>query len=215
MRVWKVGMVNYRAAKTSISAEARSPSKHGRRSVVSDCSALAILSPSLVRNVNLNGSATQASTSRNSSGAWTHEVRSNASTALEPLMSSTSIRVAPRLKNPNKPPVKRENALSSRRLRTGFMGGVQRTFTMIRAYRKERTTGMQLFRKIRDTRAMPPHSLTVRTGPMTRILTRASMNTRNPKENAVRRAPASDPTPKAARVAPNAISMNFMGNYSS
>jgi len=38
------------------------------------------------------------------------------------------------------------------------------------------------------------------------------MNVRNCGEDAVMSAPASEPRPKATRVAPNAISMNFMFN---
>jgi len=94
------------------------------------------------------------------------------------------------------------------------MGGFQRTLQTINAYKSERATGTQLFKKINIMTAIWLDSLAARTGATTRKLIRNSMNSRKVKEKAVTNAPASDPRAKARRVAPKAISMNLMANDS-
>ena len=164
------------------------------------------------RAANLNGSETHARTNRNSRGACTHDVASNPFTMPMPLSSATSVKVAPRLKKPSKPPVSNENAASKRIMTTFRMGGVQRTLPNINGYKKERTTGTQLLKKISNITASDPSENAARTGVVARELIRSSMNPRKVEEKAVTSAPAMEPRPKATRVAPNAISMNFMAN---
>lgn len=173
-----------------------------------------ISSPSTRRRANLNGSATHERTNRNSRGACTHDVASKPFTVLEPLSSATSVRVAPRLKKPSKPPVNKENAVR-RRVRVTFrMGGVQRTLPNIKGYKKDRVAGMQLLRNMSSITATVPRDDAARTGVVTRELIRSSRNSRKAGERAVTSVPAREPRPKATRVAPNAISMNFMANRS-
>lgn len=205
-------MAFYAAAKTSMAAEARRPIRHMKTSLVSARRSPTISSPFTGRRVNLNGSATHARTSRNSSGACIHDVRSKALTTAAPLISSRSMRVAPRLKKPNRAAVNNENAVSKPFLREALSGGVQRTFPIIRGYANERATGMQLLKKINNIRASLPKSVAARTGARTRTPIRINTNSRKVKEKAVTSAPAMEPRPKATRVAPNAISMNFMAN---
>jgi len=171
-----------------------------------------ISSPSARRTANLNGSATHERTNRNSRGACTHEVASKPFTMLGPLSSATSVKVAPRLKKPSKPPVNNENAVRKRIRVTFWMGGVQRTLPNIKGYEKDRATGMQLLRKMSSITATAPREDATRTGVMTLELIRSSRNSRKVDESTVTNAPAREPRPKATRVAPNAISMNFMVN---
>ena len=202
----------YAAAKTSIAAETRRPTKHMRRSLESVRRGLRISSPFTGRRVNRNGSATHDRTKRNSRGACTQEVRNSVLTTAGPLISSTSMRVAPRLKKPSRAAVKTENAVSKPFLSGVRSGGVQRTFPIIRGYANERATGMQLFKKINDIRASLPKPVAARTGATTRKPIRINMNSRKGKEMAVTSAPAREPRAKATRVALNAISMNFMAS---
>jgi len=183
-----------------------------KRRLVSSRKSLTISSPRTRRTANLNGSETHARTNRNSKGACTNDVASKPFTVLRPLNSATSAKVAPRLKKPSKVPVNNENA-ASRRIMIAFrMGGVQRTLPNIRGYKKERATGIQLLKKISNTAATAPRENAARTGVMTRELIRNSRNSRKVDERRVTSAPAIEPRPKATRVAPNAISMNFMAN---
>jgi hypothetical protein len=92
------------------------------------------------------------------------------------------------------------------------MGGVQRTLPNIKGYEKDRATGMQLLRKMSSITATAPREDATRTGVMTLELIRSSRNSRKVDESTVTNAPAREPRPKATRVAPNAISMNFMVN---
>jgi hypothetical protein len=131
---------------------------------------------------------------------------------LEPLSSATSVKLAPRLKKPTKPPVNNEKAVSSRVMVAFGMGGVQRTLPNTQGYKKERATGMQLLRKMISITAIAPMEDAARTGVMIRELIRSRSASRKADERAVTSAPARDPRPKATRVAPNAISMNFMAN---
>ena len=71
---------------------------------------------------------------------------------------------------------------------------------------------MQLLRKMISTTATAPWEDAARTGVMTRDLIMSKRNSRNADERAVTSVPARVPRPKATRVAPNAISMNFMAN---
>ena len=71
---------------------------------------------------------------------------------------------------------------------------------------------MQLLRKISNINATAPREYAARTGVVTRELIRSSRNSRKVDERAVTSAPAREPRPKATRVAPNALSMNFMAN---
>ncbi len=167
-------------------------------------------SRSTFRNPSLSGSATHKRTNKNSIGPWTTEVTKNRLTTAGPLSSSTSIRVAPRLKNPTKLPVSNEQAMSSRFAVALRRGGSHRNLPIIQGYRKERATGTQLFKKISNMTAIPPRAVAARTGAMTRELMRSTRKSRNVNEYAVSAAPAKEPRPKATRVAPNAISMNFM-----
>jgi len=202
----------YRCANTSIAAEARRPIKDMKRRLASARKSLTISSPRTRRTANLNGSETHARTNRNSKGACTHDVASKPITVLGPLNSATTAKVAPRLKKPSKPPVNSENP-ASRRLRVvSRMGGVQRTLPNIRGYKKERATGIQLLKKISNITATAPRENAARTGVMTRALMRNSRNSRKVNERTVISAPAMEPRPKATRVAPNPISMNFMAN---
>jgi hypothetical protein len=73
---------------------------------------------------------------------------------------------------------------------------------------------MQLLKKISNINVTAPREDAARTGVVTRDLIRSSKISRKVDERAVTSAPARDPTPKATRVAPNAISMNFMVNQS-
>ena len=173
---------------------------------------LTISSPLTSRTANLNGSETHARTNRNSRGACSHDVASKPFTVLGPLSSSTSVKVAPRLKKPSKPAVKNENALSSRIMLTFRMRGVQQTLPNIKGYAKERATGTQLLKKISNITATAPREETARTGVITRELIRSNRNSRKVDEKAVTTAPAREPRPKTTRVAPNGISMNFMAN---
>ena len=173
---------------------------------------LTISSPPTRWTANLNGSETHTRTNRNSSGACTHDVASKPFTVLGPLSSATSVRVAPRLKKPNKPPVNNEKVASKRIMMAFRMGGVQRTLPKVKGYKKERATGMQLLRKMSSITASAPMEDAARTGVMTRELIRSSRNSRKVDERMVISAPAREPRPKATRVAPNAISMNFMVN---
>ena len=205
----------YAAAKTSMAAEAMRPARHMKRSLVSARKNRTISSPFRGRRVNLSGSATHARTSRNSRGPCSHELRSKALSKVGPPIFWTSMRVAPRLKKPNRPPVNNENAVSKLFLRDARRGGVQLTFPIISGYAKERITGTQLFRKINSMRESLPNSVATRTGPTIRKLMRSSMKSRKVREDAVTNAPASAPRPNATRVTPNAISINFMVDPSS
>jgi len=149
----------YTPASTSIAAEARRPIKQMARSLASARRDLTISEPFRGRRANLNGSATHARTKRNSSGPCTHDLHSRAVAKSTPLTSATSMRVAPRLKKPTKPPAKRENPASKRFLDAAWSGGVQCTFAIIRGYTKESVTGMQLFKKISNVRARVPNSV--------------------------------------------------------
>ena len=71
---------------------------------------------------------------------------------------------------------------------------------------------MQLLKKISNISATAPRENAARTGVTTRELIRNSRNSWNAGERAVMVAPAREPRPKATRVAPNAISTNFMAN---
>jgi len=205
-------MVFYAAAKTSIAADRRRPTRQMKRGLRSARSSLTISSPFACRRVNLSGSAMHARTSRNSRGACSHDVCSRALTEAVPLISSISIRVAPRLKKPNRAAVNNENAVSKPFLSDVRRGGVQRTFPIISGYAKERATGMQLFKKISSIMASLPKSVAARTGATIRKRIRINMNSRKVKEKAVRSAPAREPRPKATRVAASAMSMNLMAN---
>jgi len=169
-------------------------------------------SPFPRRTANLNGSETHARTNKNSRGACTHDVASKPFTMLGPLSSSTSVKVAPRLKKPSKPAVNNENAVSRRIMTVFLMGGVQRTLPNIKGYEKESATGTQLLKKISSITATAPREDAVRTGVITRELIRSNRNSRKVDEKAVTTAPAREPRPKTTRVAPNGISMNFMAN---
>ena len=173
-----------------------------------------ISSPRTRRTASLNGSETHTRTNRNSKGACIHDVASKPFTVLMPLNSATSVKVAPRLKKPSKLPANNENAASRRIMITFRMGGVQRTFPNIKGYRKERATGIQLLKKISNITVTVPREKAARTGVMTRKLMRNSRNSRKVGERTIINAPAMDPRPKATRVAPRAISMNFMANQS-
>jgi len=94
------------------------------------------------------------------------------------------------------------------------IGGVQRALPNIKGYRRERAMGMQLLRKMSSITATAPREYAARTGVVTRELIRSSRISRKVDERAVTSAPAREPRPKATRVAPNAISMNFMVNQS-
>ncbi len=173
---------------------------------------LTISSSSTRRTANLNGSETHVRTNRNSRGACSHDVVSKPFTTLGPLSSATSVKVAPRLKKPSKPPVNNENAASKRFRVTFRIGGVQRILPNMRGYAKERAMGTQLLKKISSINATAPREDAVRTGVMTREWIRSSRNSRKVDEKVVTSAPAREPRPKATRVAANAISMNFMPN---
>lgn len=162
------------------------------------------------RSTILSGSATHTSTDRNSNGACTHEAKSKRVNNVKPPISETSVKVAPRLKKPSKPAVSNENAVSKKCRVGSRIGGVHRTFAIIQGYRKENTTGTQLFAKTSNITVTLPKALAARTGTMALVLSRNAINSRNSKENAIRNVPASEPVKKASRVAPNALSMNFM-----
>lgn len=173
---------------------------------------LTISSPPTRRTANLNGSETHTRTNRNSKGACTHEEKRKPFTVLGPLSTATSINVAPRLKKPITLDVNIENA-ASRRIRVGFgIGGVERSLPSTRGYANERATGMQLLKKMRNITATDPREAAARTGVVTREMIKTNRSSRKPDEEAVTSAPAREPRPKATRVAPNAISMNFMVN---
>lgn len=82
----------------------------------------------------------------------------------------------------------------------------------MKGYAKERAMGTQLLKKISSVRATAPREDAVRTGVITRELIMSNRNCRKGDEDVVTNAPAREPRPKATRVAPNAISMNFMAN---
>ena len=165
-------------------------------------------------NPKRKGSATHNRTKKNSKGPWTTEVTNKRLTMAGPLSSSTSIRVAPRLKNPTRLPVSNEKAVSRRFAVALRRGGSQRTLPITQGYTKERATGTQLLKKISNVTAIPPRAVAARTGATTRELIKSSRKPRNVNEYAVSAAPAKEPRPKATRVAPNAISMNFMASIS-
>ena len=127
-----------------------------KKRLASACKNLAISFASIRLRANLSGSETHANTNRNSRGACTHEDASKPFTMLGPLSSATSVKVAPRLKKPTKPPVNNENAVRKRIRVTFRRGGVQRTLPNIQGYRKESATGMQLLRKMISTTATAP-----------------------------------------------------------
>lgn len=200
----------YRAAKTSIEAETRRPISEMKSSFMSARSDPTIPSPPDRTPAILDGSATQTKTKKNSKGACTHDVANRRSNKVGPPSSNTSIRVAPRLKNPTKPPVNNENAVSNRFLACFRSGGVHRTFASIKGYKKASTTGTQLFAKTRNVTAASPRTLTARTGAMARVLSKNAMKPRNDAKRTVSKAPAKEPRRKAASVPPRALSMYFM-----
>lgn len=126
------------------------------------------------------------------------------------LQAPTSINVAPKLKNPTKPPVNNENATSNQFLVRTRSGGVHRTFSIIRGYRKDNTTGMQLFAKMSSKTARSPTALAARTGKMARTLSKNAMKFRNGTRRAVTNAPAKEPRRKTASVPAKALSTYFM-----
>lgn len=172
---------------------------------------LLIAVPSIRCHANLSGSATHIRTNRNSKEACSQDVASKRLTSAEPASCEASIRVAPRLKKPINPPANSENVANRRWMVRGRIAGVHRTFPIIRAYRNESATGTQLFVKTSSVTATPPKALAACTGAMARVLNRNAMNSRNVGKNATANAPAEEPRANANSVAPNALSMNLMG----
>lgn len=208
------GTSDYRPANTSIAAEARRPTKLMSRISRSPRRSLTVpLPPDRFETV-LSGSATQIRTNKNSNGACSHEAANKRFNIANPPISQTSIKVAPRLKNPISPPVNNEKPVSRIFLVEFPMGGVHRTFAIINGYRKESETGKQLFAKTSNITTTPPKALASRTGAIARAFTRKTIPSRNTKDDAVSSAPASDPMTKATVVATKARSMNFISTTS-
>ena len=204
------GISDYRPANTSIAAEARRPTKLMSRISRSPRRGLTVpLTPARFNTI-LSGSATQIRTNKNSNGACNHEVASNRFNIAGPPISETSIKIAPRLKNPISPPVNNEKPVSRIFLVEVRMGGVHRTFAIINGYRKESATGKQLFAKTSNITTTPPKALAPRTGAIARAFTRKTIPSRNTKDDAVSSAPANEPMTKAIVVAAKARSMNFI-----
>lgn len=204
----------YKRSRTSITAEARRPIKLMKRIFKSARRNPTIRWAPIRFNTILNGSATHIKTNKNSKGACTQEAASKRFNIAGPLTSETSMRVAPRLKKPIRPPVNNEKPVSRRFLVEPRMGGVHRTFAIIRGYRKESTTGTQLFAKTNNMTATPPNALAPRTGAIARAFSRKTIPSRNVEDDAINSAPASEPMMKATAVAPNARSMNFIATTS-
>lgn len=161
-----------------------------------------------------SGSATPVRTKKNSRGACNQDVASNPVTALRPFRLTTTVRVPPKLKKPSTPAVNNENAISKRLLTVPVIGGVQCTLPIMNGYTNESMTGMQLFKKTSSISDTWPKADAARTGPMTREVIKSNRNARNVDDVSVPSAPAREPRAKATRVAPNAISMSFMGEPS-
>jgi len=158
----------------------------------------------------LDGSATQTRTKKNSKGPCSHDVSNKRIKRVNPPSSDASINVAPRLKNPTKPPVNNENARNNQFLVRTRSGGVHRTFAIIKGYMKASTTGTQLFAKTRNITATSPRTLTARTGAMARVFSKNAMKLRSGAKKSVSNAPAKEPRRKAASVPPKALSTYFM-----
>jgi|GEM_PF-2503933 hypothetical protein len=154
----------------------------------------------------LDGSATQTRTKKNSNGPCSHDVSNKRIKRVNPPSSDASINVAPRLKNPTKPPVNNENVVSNWFLAWSRRGGVHRTFAIIRGYRKDNTTGTQLFAKMRSVTATSPTALAARTGMIARVFSKNAMKLRNGARRAVSNEPAKEPRMRAASVPPKALS---------
>ncbi len=200
----------YKRSRTSITAAARRPIKLMKRIFRSARRNPTIRLPPIRFNTILNGSATHIKTNKNSKGACSQEAASKRFNIAGPPTSETSIRVAPRLKKPIRPPVNNEKPVSRRFLVEPRIGGVHRTFAIIKGYTKESTTGTQLFAKTSNMTATPPNALAPRTGAIARAFSKKVISSRNVKDEAVNSAPASEPMMKASAVAPNARSMNFI-----
>jgi hypothetical protein len=202
----------HKPANTSIAADIERPRKLMKRiSRSARRNPTTSSSPTRFRTI-LNGSATHSKTNKNSKGACTQDAPRRRFNIAGPPTSKTSIRVAPRLKKPTRPPVSDEKAISKRFLVGPRMGGVHRTFAIMKGYRKESTTGMQLFAKMSSKTATPPRVLAPRTGPRARALNSKSISSRNVKDDAISSAPAREPKAKDAAVAPNAKSTNFIAS---
>jgi hypothetical protein len=202
----------HKPTKTSIAAEARRPAKLMSRILRSARRNTMILSSPARFNTSLNGSATQTKTNRNSKGACSQEAARRRFNTAGPRASRTSIRVAPRLKKPIRPPVSDEKPASRRFLVEPGIGGVHRTFAIMKGYRKESKTGMQLFAKTSRKTVTPPRAIAPRTGATARAFSRKSIPSRKVTENAISSAPTTEPNTKDATVAPNAKSTNFIAS---
>jgi hypothetical protein len=196
-------------ANTSIAAETERPRKLMKSIFKSVRRNPTISSPSTRFSTILNGSATHSKTNKNSKGACTQEAARRRFNIAGPPTSKTSIRVAPTLKKPIRPPVSDEKAVSKRFLVWSRMRGVHRTFAIMKGYRKESTTGMQLFAKTSSKTATSPRLPAPRTGARARTFSRKSIPYRNIKDDAMSSAPTREPKTKDAAVAPNAKSKNF------
>ncbi len=183
-----------------------------RSSFKSPCKDAIIRLPTIRSLAILSGSATQINTNRNSRGAWIHDVASKRFTNVKPLISDASIKVAPRSKNPSKPPVNNENTANKRTLVPPRMRGSHRTLAKIAGYRKESRTGTQLFKNTSSVTATRPRVVAARRGLMARVVIKNIISSRSVAENAISKAPVTEPTAKASSVSPNALSTNLMAN---
>jgi hypothetical protein len=158
----------------------------------------------------LDGSATHRRTKKNSRGPCSHDVSNRRIKRVKPPSSDASINVAPRLKNPTKPPVNNENARNNRFLVRTRSGGLHRTFPIIAGYRKDSRAGTELFAKMSSMTAVSPAALAVRTGMIARVFSKNAIKSRNGAKREVTTAPANEPSRKAASVPPKALSTYFM-----